>query len=234
MIEPSQAVLDYIKKHNPGFVPMPTPSFDIMPRRAAHIDFNIATAFDRHTVFQISYLPFVFFDVIWDYIDTLMDLACIIGNKDTRRLSRALRQIRADYEYKRAKTLDWEHRQRIAIHAEQFIEESDPLNWAWKVIHSEYKRKNPDLLPEWVMFIAQADIVCAMFAALTRYARHFDSMITAKAGRKLHTILPDEVRRMQILIPEYLGGMPHTRIRRLVDARLLKDFLTQSLTDEIE
>jgi len=36
------------------------------------------------------------------------------------------------------------------------------------------------------------------------------------------------------LIPEYLGGMPHTRIRRLVDARLLKDFLTQPLTDEEE
>ena len=234
MIEPSQAVLDYIKKHNPGFVPMPAPSFDIMPRRAAHIDFNIATAFDRHTVFRISYLPFVFFDVIWDYIDTLMDLARIIGNKETRRLSRALRQIRADYDYKRAKTLDWEHRQRIAKHAQQFIEESDPLNWAWKVIHSEYKRKNPDLLPEWVMFIAQADLVCAMFAALTRYARHFDPMITAKAGRKLHTILPNEVRRMQILIPEYLGGMPHTRIRRLVDAVLFKDFLTQPLTDEIE
>lgn len=234
MIEPSQAILDIIKKHNPGFVPMPAPSFDIMPRRAAHIDFNIATAFDRHTVFRISYLPFVFFDVIWDYIDTLMDLARIIGNKETRRLSRALRQIRADYDYKRAKTLDWEHRQRIAKHAQQFIEESDPLNWAWKVIHSEYKRKNPDLLPEWVMFIAQADLVCAMFAALTKYARHFDPMITAKAGRKLHTILPDEVRRMQILIPEYLGGMPHTRIRRLVDAVLFKDFLTQPLTDEIE
>ena len=28
------------------------------------------------------------------------------------------------------------------------------------------------------------------------------------------------------------GEMPHTRIRRLVDAALFKDFLTQSLTDE--
>lgn len=234
MNQPPKAILDYIKKHNPGFVPMPAPSFDIMPRRAAHTDFNIATAFDRHTVFRISYLPFVFFDVIWDYIDTLMDLARIIGNKETRRLSRALRDIRAEYDRERAKTLDWEHRQRTAIHAEQFIEESTPLQWAWKVIHSEYKRKNPDLLPDWVMFIAQADLVCAMFAALMRYARHFDAMITAKAGRKLHTILPDEVRRMQGLIPEFMGGMPHTRIRRLVDAVLLKDFLTQPLTDEIE
>lgn len=229
-MQPNNAILDFIKKHNPGFVPIPAPTFNVMPRR----EFDLVTAFDRHMVFRISYLPFVFFDVIWDYIDTLMDLARIIGNKDTRRLSRALRQIRADYDYERAKTLDWEHRQRIAKHAQQFIEESDPLNWAWKVIHSEYKRKNPDLLPEWVMFIAQADLVCAMFAALTRFARHFDPMITAKAGRKLHTILPDEVRRMQILIPEYLGGMPHTRIRRLVDAVLFKDFLIQPLTDEIE
>lgn len=142
--------------------------------------------------------------------------------------------IRAAESTKRAKTLDWEHRTRIAEHAQQFIEESEPLTWAWKMIHSEYKRKNPDLLPDWVMFIAQADLVCAMFAALMRYARHFDAMITAKAGRKLHTILPDEIRRMQGLIPEYMGGMPHTRIRRLVDAALLKDFLTQPLSDEPE
>ncbi len=234
MERPPKAILDYIKKHNPGFVPMPAPSFDIMPRRAAQTPFDITTAFDRHTVFRISYLPFVFFDVIWDYIDTLMDLARIIGNRETRHLSRALRQIRADYDHERAKTLDWEHRQRTAKHAQQFIEESDPLNWAWKVIHSEYKRKNPDLLPDWVMFLAQADLVCAMFAALTRYAAHFDAMITKKAGRKLHTLLPDEVRRMQGLIPEYMGGMPHTRIRRLVDAALLKDFLTQPLSDEPE
>lgn len=232
--EPPKAILDYIKKHNPGFVPMPAPSFDIMPRLAAQKPFDIETAFDRHTVFRISYLPFVFFDVIWDYIDTLIDLSKIIGNKETRHLSRALRDIRAEYDHERAKTLDWEHRKHMAEHAEQFNEESKPLKWAWKVIHSEYKRKNPDLLPDWVMFVAQADLVCSMFAALMKYARHFDAMITQKAGRKLHSLLPDEVRRMQGLIPEYMGGMPHTRIRRLVDAVLFKDFLTQPLTDEIE
>lgn len=138
---PAKAILDYIKKHNPGFVPMPAPSFDIMPRRAAQTPFDITTAFDRHTVFRISYLPFVFFDVIWDYIDTLMDLARIIGNRETRHLSRALREIRGEYDRERSKTLDWEHRTRIAKHAEQFIEESKPLTWAWKMIHSEYKRK---------------------------------------------------------------------------------------------
>lgn len=102
MIEPSQAVLDFIKKHNPGFVPIPAPTFNVMPRR----EFDLVTAFDRHTVFRISYLPFVFFDVIWDYIETLMDLARIIGNRETRHLSRALREIRGEYDRERSKTLE--------------------------------------------------------------------------------------------------------------------------------
>lgn len=233
MPPPSREMLDFIKKHRPDAMPMPSPTFGIAPRPAQK-EFDIATAFDRHTVFRISYLPYVFVDVIRDYIDTLNNLAMILKVRELRHCSRALNELWRDYDRDRSMTLDWEHRKRIADHAEQFIEESTPLQWAWKVIHSEYRRKHPDLKPDWVMFIAQADLVCSMFAALFRYARHFDAMITKKAGRKLHSLLPDEIAKMQRIIPEYLNGIPHTRIRRLTDSILFKDFLTQPLTDEEE
>ncbi|MCM1165185.1 MAG: hypothetical protein NC110_00210 [Ruminococcus sp.] len=229
---PPKEILDFIKKHRPGMMPLQPSPFSVMPSRPVQRDFNIETAFDRHTVFRISYLPFVFFDVIWDYIDTLNDLAKILKVRETRHCSRALNELWRDYDRTRSRILDYDHRKNIADHAEQFIEESPTLQWAWNVIHSEYRRKNPDLLPDWVMFIAQADLVCSMFAALIRYARHFDDMITKKAGRKLHSILPDEIYKMQKIIPEYMGGMKPTRIRRLVDAALFRDFLTQELTDD--
>lgn len=217
--------------------PMLAPSFSVLQRRAVQKvvkPFDLETAFDRFTAFRIAYLPFVFFDVIWDYIETLMDLARILRIRETRSLCRALQDIRNEYDRERIKTLDKEHRDKTARHAQQFIDECEPLKWSYKVIHSEYRRKNPDLLPDWLMLIAQADLICGMFAALIRYADHFDKMIEEKAGRKLHSLLPDEVRRMQGLIPQFLGDIPHTRIRRLVDSTLLQDFLTQPLTDDEE
>lgn len=229
---PPKAILDYIKKHRPNVMPIPAPQFNLMPQRPVQRDFNIATAFDRHTMFRISYLPYVFVDVIWDYIDTLNDLAKILHIRETRHCSRALNELWRDYDRTRSQSLDWSHRKQIADHAQQFIDESTPLQWAWKVIHSEMKRKNPDLSPDWVMFLAQADLVCSMFAALIRYARHFDAKVTEKAGRKLHSLLPDEIYKMQRIIPEYMNGIPHTRIRRLVDSVLFKDFLTQPLSDD--
>lgn len=196
--------------------------------------FDIKNAFDRFTLFRLSYLPYVFIDVIWDYTETLMDLAKLLRVSETRKLSRALKELRLEFERGQQRILDLDHRQHLADHAQQFIDECQPLRWAWKVIHSEHKRKNPDLLPDWVMFVAQADLVCAMFAALMRYADHFDKMIADKAGRKMHSILPDEIKRMQGLIPEFMGGLPHARIRRMVDSVLLNDFLTQPLTDDKE
>lgn len=235
MPTPPKSMLDFIKKHCPDMKPNPAPVFpglDIAPHRMMQEEFDLEKAFDRHTQFRISYLPFVFFDVIWDYIESLIDCAIILRLTETKRLTRALKDIRREYNLDRAKHLDAEHRKNMSDHAQQFIEECETLNWAWKVIHSEYKHKHPDLLPDWVILIAQADLVCSMFAALNRYARHFDKMIADKSRRKLHSILPDEVNRMQGLIPEFLGGIPHTRIRRVVDAVLYNEFLNQELTDE--
>lgn len=235
MPTPPKSMLDFIKKHCPDAMPMSAPVFpglDIAPRRVSRQEFDLEKAFDRHTLFRISYLPYVFFDVIWDYIETLMDCAIIVRLTETKRLSRALKDIRREYDLDRAKHLDAEHRKNMSDHAQQFINESPALAWAWKVIHSEYRRKHPDLKPDWVMLIAQADLVCSMFAALMCYARHFDKMIADKSRQRLHSILPDEVKRMQGLIPEYLGGIPHTRIRRVVDAVLFNEFLNQELTDE--
>lgn len=229
--------LDYIRMQHPGFIPMPAPSLSVLPRRAAQREikpFDVGTAFDRFTAFRIAYLPFVFFDAIWDYIETLMDIARILRIRETRSLCRALQTIRDDYDREQIKMIDKVEREKTSQHAQQFIDESEPLKWSYKVIHSEYRRKYPDLSPDWVMLIAQADLICGLFAALIKYAEHFDKMIEEKAGRKLHSLLPDEIRRMQILIPQFLGNIPHTRIRRFVDAAMLDDFLTQPLTDEIE
>lgn len=214
--------------HTPSFMhPLPI-------TRRVQRDFDITTAFDRHTVFRISYLPFVFFDVIWDYIDSLMDMTCFLRIHETKKLNRAMREIRADYDYFRSKHLDFDHREKTREQSEQFVDESEPLKWAWRVILSEVKKKNPDMDKDWVMFVAQCEITCSLFAALRKYANHFDKMITEKAGRKMHSILPDEFNRMHILIPHYMGDIPHTRIRRVVDHILFKDFLEQPLSDEKE
>lgn len=209
------------------------PSLQIGQVRKVEREFDLTTAFDRFTVFRISYLPYVFFDVIWDYIESLMDLTCILRISETKRLNRALKEIRADYDRMRAKCLDCEHRQNIADHAQQYIDDSTALKWAYTVIHSEYKRKFPDMKTDWVMLVAQTQTLMAMFAALKKYAAHFDKLVTAKAGRVMHSILPDDVKRMQILVPEYMGDIPAVRIRPLVEAALLKDLFNQEFTDEL-
>lgn len=63
------------------------------PVRSAHLSEEI----DEELLFCFGYVPFVIAEVAWDYIDTIFNLSAILGISETKKICRALKNLRSDY-----------------------------------------------------------------------------------------------------------------------------------------
>lgn len=70
---------------------------DIQPRAVQSQPRNLSDEIDEDLLFRFGYVPFVIAEVAWDYIDTIFDLAYILKIKETRKVNRALKDLRSDY-----------------------------------------------------------------------------------------------------------------------------------------
>lgn len=167
---------------------------------------DISKTLTQDELYRVAYVPFVFAEVVWDYADSLCNLAAITRIHSTKRLSRAIRELRRDYDRARAPFIDDHHR---AVETDQMIHFQEELMDFFGKLSTAVKLKlhlkHGQLDPDSEILVSTCYMAVICFRALDKYVQWADTLIEARCGSTNHSIMPDQIRRLGILLPEFAG-----------------------------
>lgn len=200
------------------FVSDPTPrcGFGIFPESSVALGklakpkvespLDISKALTQEELYRVAYVPFVIAEVVWDYADTLCNLASLSRLKPTRKLCRAIRELRHDYDRTRRPFIDDKSR---AVETEHMINFQEELSGFFGKLHLAVKLKlrerHGQLEENSEMLVCACFMALICFKALSKYTQWADRLIESKCGRANHSIMPDAIRRLGIILPEFAG-----------------------------
>ena len=164
--------------------------------------------FDREELFRFAYVPFVIAELVWDYADTVIIMSRHLNNPATRKLSRAIRDARRDYDSLRRQHIDAEHRERELENGYIFEDAvNDITSQLLLNVRLDIKSEYPQLNDE------SRDLSRALLKYIDKQLRAASKRIGSTVG----DILPSSYYIMDKLIPEYIGDKPASeRFKKLM------------------
>lgn len=189
-----------------------TPRFSVgvdlhaKPKQRVESPLDISKALTQNELYRVAYLPFVIAEVVWDYVDTILDLACLLKLQQTKRLCRAMRELRRDYDRSRAPFIDDKSREVETEHMIAFQDEFRAyFNKLWLAVKFNLRQRHGHLEENYEMLVCAVHMSMVCFKALRKFTNWADTLIESKCGRANHSIMPDQIRRLGILLPEFAG-----------------------------
>lgn len=168
----------------------------------------------------------------WDYAETCRDIAAQMGIPETRRLSRAVRELHEDYSRLHRASLsdaDIKKETDLGLLFEQLCERHlRKLNHG---IASE--DRNASINDDYLMLVKAVQMAMAVMDAMRLYAAECDRWIM-RHGVYAHSILPDHFKRLAVLLPEFAGDCYNkdSESRRITARALLNELKTIDIYDE--
>ncbi|MCM1438989.1 MAG: hypothetical protein NC131_07230 [Roseburia sp.] len=197
-------------------------------RAESSITDSIARILTREELFRFSYVPFVIAELAWDYADTVLYCAQQLGNPITRKLSRAIRNARNEYDRLRRQFIDSDNREREIENGYVFEECTKHITSQLLTnIQCDIRSAYPELNDE------SRDLLIATYqchitsAALLKYIERQRRMIERRLKRRVGDILPPSYYTMHRLIPEFIGDKPATEKFRKLMQQYIDTFATQ-------
>ena len=169
----------------------------------------LSSEIDEETHLRYGYVSFVIAEVAWDYVDSVLDMACILRRRELRRLCRTIKQIREDYLWWRRKFSGQAHLDNEEENMLTFQEDLNEFFSGMYHTHTDkLKQKYPDIDSEYIMMIATAYMSIIVFDALFKYVRYMEGIVIKKVGHPIGKILPKHLRQIATLMPEFAGDCP--------------------------
>lgn len=164
--------------------------------------------------------------LVWDYADTVLNIAAQmrIGGA-TKKLTRAIRELRKDYDYIRSKDLDKTHIEKEWELAELFESlNKEAFKRLCNGLIAEI-RHDTNLNKEYETLVEAVQMAMTVLDALNLYAAQCDKFIRQYYPQAPHSILPDHFTRLGILLPEYAGDCynRHSKSRHITARILLSE-----------
>lgn len=160
----------------------------------------------EEAIFSITYVPFVIAEVAWDYADTLLDLAVIMKLHATKKLCRAIKELRREYDRNRFRIINDSWRKSETENMLMFEEVlSDYFGKVYKSYKEALQQTYNDLNTESVELIATVYECLTVIDALQRYCQAQEKVVASILGYEIATIVPDEIRRLKLLVAEFAG-----------------------------
>lgn len=121
-------------------------------------------------LFRVAYVPFAIAELAWDYAATVIDVAATIRDSATKRLGRAIRQLRAEYNQHRFKFIPREYRDGEQANSLLFEEAIGKLMSLYTSnVRAEIRRLHPDIDSSAEMLLVAIWQFKLVSAALMRY-----------------------------------------------------------------
>ncbi len=169
-------------------------------------EINISKRLTKDELFRVAYMPFVMAQVVWDYADTLCDLSVIARESRLKRLCRAVKGLRREYDRGRAPFIDSAAQAKEEEHMIAFQEAHRDFFAKLRLavterIHTSHGVLDPDR--ETLVAACCMGVLC--HRALRKLVAWADALIERKCGRASHSIMPDQMRQLGTLLPEFAG-----------------------------
>lgn len=165
--------------------------------------------------------------LVWDYTETVLDLASQMRINETKKLARAVRTLRDDYDRLQRDSLMTDHLEHIrdlSILFERICRTH--LERMCNGIRTDLGRY-PDLSAEYRMLLIAVYSALTVLNALTIYGNECDAWIR-KHGIHGNSILGTQLPRLAILLKEFAGDKYNPHIEAcLITARILCNELKQ-------
>lgn len=168
----------------------------------------------------------------WDYADTVLDIAVLLRDPRTKKLSRAVRQLRADYESFRRPFLsssDTERERELGLLFESLCEPHfSRLCWGVAA-----EKATAGLGGDSMAMVQAVHTAMAVLEAMALYAGECDRWIREQ-GVSGRSILPSHFRGLSILLPEFAGDCyaGDSEARRITVRILLNEINSIEIYDD--
>ncbi len=199
--------------------------FDIEREEAEKL--KLSKILDRDTLFRFAYVPFVIAELAWDYADTVLTLSAMMKT-GAKKLCRAVRELRREYERERARFIDQAHKDSEVENMYVFEDGVKDIYTQMLVnvrcdLNSEYPSLDKDSV-DLLTAVYQCDIT---LQSLILYTQQQTSKIERIVGHRIGKILPAQVYQLARLMPEFVGDKPASERFNKLKKQYEKTFATQ-------
>ncbi len=163
-------------------------------------------ALDDGTFFRYVYMPMLLVEIIWDYADSVINLAAQMRIQSVKRLSYVIRELCGQYQYKRSKHISFEQRAKQRANMEAFQDSIGPeIDKVFSSLKRTLTDKRPHLNGDWIYFLSTVYLASILISTFKAYARYSVVKLREKYDKTPGTLIPIEIWELGKLIPEYLG-----------------------------
>lgn len=183
----------------------------------------------QEAIFSVVYVPFVIAEVAWDYIDSILDISAYLKIHETKRLCRAMKELRQQYDRDRYRIITDSCRES---ETENMIMFQDELKDFFSKMYKAYKfiltQTHGKIVDDMLMIVASVYVCRTVFDALFKYEAAQMKCVSRAIGYEIDTLLPDTLRKMNDLVIEFAGDC-----RMPPDYKSLQERFAKELTEYI-
>lgn len=207
----SDAMFECFKKHLPSserkkFEKRHQELKELEAQREQQKEQKLSEVLDSETLMRFAYVPFVVAQLAFDYADTIVDVASMLKLHPTKKLCLAVRELKRQYDRIRDEFTNHAHRDSEIDNMYVFEDGvSDLFSLYLKNIEFDLKSEYPDLGEDYrnyLLAIYQCHIV---LQSIYRYAEMQKAKIENIVGHQIGDVLPNELRRLDILVMAFVG-----------------------------
>lgn len=165
--------------------------------------------------------------LVWDYVDTVLIIARQMRLSETKKLSRAVKELRKDYDYFRSCNVETVFRERELQWAMDFEDYVKPhITALTEGIKREMTELGYNLDTDTFLFVMAVQHAQCALDALQVYANGCNKALSRYGVDMVgKTILPLHFTKLAVLLPEFGGNMfdRHSPIRRKAAGEIAKE-----------
>lgn len=172
--------------------------------------------------------------LVWDYCDTVINIASQMRISPTKRLSRKIRQLREEYNQRESRSLDKEHCDRAVELSELF--ESINMSYFDRLcagLQLELRR-NDKLRPDFETLAIAVQMALTVIDVLHLYCIDTDFFISKYFPSADNSIFPKEIQPLMTLLPMYVMDvdLKNSESRRITVRALLNEIKNLDIYDD--
>lgn len=204
------------------------------PKTQEDEELRLSRLLDKETLFRFAYVPFVIAQLVWDYADTILNMAALLRISETRKLCRAVRELRREYDRIRAPHIDAAHEasevSNMYVFEDGVADITKQLLLNLRInLRSEYPELEDDYM-SYLIAVYQCDIT---LKSLLLYTRKQTEIIEKKIDRHVGHILPESVYQLNRLVIEFIGDKPVSESFAKLKKQYIETFATQIALTEL-
>lgn len=189
-------------------------------------------------IFSITYVPFVIAEIAWDYADTILDIAVMMRLHETKKLCRAIKDLRIEYNRKRFEIIDDNWRKSETENMIMFQEtlSHEYFGKIYGTFKDELMQTYPELETNSVMLIASVYCCKTIIAGMMRYCQAQEKIVASILGHEINSIMPKQMNQLNTLVSEFIGDSPLADIEPVIKqyAEELAEYINDTELDKTD